>query len=50
LRAVEDALDEVGGDVLINVTTTSSLYGFLPIYNILGFTCTSVNGFAVKLQ
>ena len=47
--AVEEALDETGGDALVNVTTTSSLYGFFPIYNVLGFTCTSVKGFAVRL-
>jgi hypothetical protein len=35
---------------LINVTTSSSLYGFIPVYNILSFTCTTVKGIAVKFQ
>jgi hypothetical protein len=48
--AVEKALDDAGGDALINVTTSSSLYGVFPIYNILGFTCTSVTGFAVTFR
>jgi hypothetical protein len=48
--AVERALAEKGGDALINVTTSSSLYGFIPVYNILSFTCTTVKGIAVKLQ
>ena len=48
--AVERALSERGGDALINVTTTSSLYGFIPIYNIFSFTCNSVEGIAIKFQ
>ena len=48
--AVERALAEQGGDALINVTTSSSLYGFIPVYNILSFTCTTVKGIAVKFQ
>jgi hypothetical protein len=28
--------DDADGDALINVTTSSSLYGVFPIYNILG--------------
>lgn len=47
-KAVEKALDEKGGDALINVTVSTSLYGFVPIYNIYSFTCTTVNGIAVK--
>jgi hypothetical protein len=31
--AVDDALVRSGGDALVNVTTESSLYGFIPIYN-----------------
>jgi hypothetical protein len=45
---VEKALDEKGGDALINVTVSTSLYGFVLIYNIYSFTCTTVNGIAVK--
>jgi hypothetical protein len=48
--AVEEALGSKGGDALINVTVTSSLYGFIPIYNVYSFTCTTVKGIAVKFQ
>ena len=46
-KAVENALAERGGDALINVTVSSSLYGFVPIYNVYSFTCTTVQGVAV---
>jgi hypothetical protein len=49
-KAVENALEERGGDALINVTVSSSLYGFIPIYNIYSFTCTTVQGVAVKFK
>lgn len=49
-KAVEDALGQKGADALINVTVTSSLYGFVPIYNVYSFTCTSVQGVAVKFK
>ena len=49
-KAVEDALSARGGDALINVTVTNSLYGFIPIYNVYTFTCTSVSGIAVKYK
>jgi len=48
--AVDDALAKVGGDALINVTVSNSLYGFIPIYNVLSYTCTDVKGIAIKLQ
>jgi hypothetical protein len=48
--AVERALQQKGGDALINVSVTSSLYGFVPIYNVYSFTCTEVKGVAVKFQ
>lgn len=47
---MEEALGSKGGDALINVTVTSSLYGFIPIYNVYSFTCTTVKGIAVKFQ
>ena len=31
-------------------TVSSSLYGFIPIYNVYSFTCTSVSGIAVKYK
>jgi hypothetical protein len=48
--AVDNALQQKGGDALINVTVTSSLYGFIPIYNVYSFTCTEVKGVAIKFQ
>ena len=48
--AVDKALETTGGDALINVSVESSLYGFVPIYNIYSFTCTTVQGIAVKMQ
>ena len=36
--AVDNALAEKGGDALLNVTVSSSLYGFIPIYNVFSFT------------
>jgi hypothetical protein len=48
--AVDNALKQKGGDALINVTVTSSLYGFIPIYNVYSFTCTEVKGVAVKFE
>jgi hypothetical protein len=48
--AVDKALATNGGDALVNVATSSSLYGFFPIYNVFSFTCTSVKGTALKLD
>lgn len=48
--AVDDALAKVGGDALINVTVSNSLYGFIPLYNLFSYTCTDVKGIAIKLQ
>ncbi|PYX02275.1 MAG: hypothetical protein DMG85_21815 [Acidobacteria bacterium] len=48
--AVNNALAEKGGDALVNVTVSSSLYGFIPIYNVYSYTCTTVKGIAVKFQ
>ena len=48
--AVENALKESDADVLLNVSTSSSLYGFVPLYNLFSFTCTSVQGTAVKID
>ncbi len=48
--AVDGALAKAGGDALINVTVSNSLYGFLPIYNIFTYTCTDVKGIAIKIQ
>lgn len=48
--AVDEALAKVGGDALLNVTVSNSLYGFIPIYNVFTYTCTSVKGVAIKYE
>jgi hypothetical protein len=48
--AVDDALTRTGGDALVNVAVASSLYGFIPIYNVFSYTCTTVKGTAVKFE
>lgn len=48
--AVDKALDAVGGDALLNVTMSNSLYGFIPIYNVFSYTCTDVSGIAIKFD
>ena len=48
--AVDDALVKSGGDALINVTVSNSLYGFIPIYNLFAYTCTDVKGISIKFK
>ena len=48
-KAIDNALSE-GGDALVNISVTSSLYGFLPIYNIFSYTCTEVEGIAIEFE
>jgi hypothetical protein len=49
-HAVQQALSQRGGDALLNVSVETSLYGFVPIYNVYSFTCTTVKGVAVKFE
>ena len=49
-KAIDDALAKSGGDALVNVSVTSSLYGFIPLYNVLSYTCTTVQGIAIKFS
>jgi hypothetical protein len=49
-KAISNALDKSGGDALVNVSVTSNLYSFVPIYNVFCLTCTSVDGIAIKLD
>jgi hypothetical protein len=48
--AVNNALQTSGGDALINLSVTSSLYTFIPIYNVFCYTCTSVEGISIKFE
>ena len=48
--AVDHALEPSGGDAILNASVASSLYGFIPIYNVLSFTCTTVKGIAIKFE
>lgn len=47
-KAVDRALETSGGDALVNIATSNSHYGVLPIYNLISFTCTEVKGSSVK--
>ena len=49
-KAIDDALTKSGGDALVNVSVTSSLYGFIPFYNVFSYTCTTVQGIAIKFS
>ena len=46
--AVDEALTAVDGDALINVVVSSSLFGFIPYYNLYAFTCSAVKGTAIR--
>ncbi len=48
--ALEEALASTGGNALLNATVETSLFGFIPIYNLFSFTCTTVRGVAIKYQ
>ena len=48
--AVNGALAKSEGDALINLSVTSSLYTFIPIYNVFCYTCTAVEGIAIKYE
>jgi len=49
-RAMEEALASTEGDAIINASIETSLYGFIPIYNVFSFTCTTVKGVGIKLD
>ena len=49
-EAMDKALRISGGDAIINASVETSLYGFLPIYNVFAYTCTSVRGIAIKFD
>jgi len=46
--AINDALEGAGGDALLNATVSSSLFGFIPYYNVFAFACSSVSGTAIR--
>jgi len=48
--AVRDALEKSGGDALINATVETGLYGFIPIYQVFSYTCTTISGTAIKFE
>jgi hypothetical protein len=48
--AMDAALEQKGGDALINVSVQTGLYGFVPIYNVFCFTCTKVEGIAIAFD
>jgi len=48
--AMDKALSAKGGDAIINASVETSLYGFVPIWNIFAYTCTKVRGIAIKFD
>jgi hypothetical protein len=48
--AMDKALASSGGNAVINASVTTSLYGFVPIYNVLSYTCTTVRGVAIEIN
>ena len=48
--AVDEALQVSGADALLNATVSSSLYGFIPYYNVFAFTCSAVKGTAIRFE
>lgn len=49
-KAVNNALRDTDGDALINVTVSNSFYGYIPVFNIFAYTCTTVSGVSIKFQ
>jgi len=47
--ALDNALSGGEGNAVLNASVTTSLYGFFPIYNVFSFTCTTVQGVAIKV-
>lgn len=48
--AVNKALSDSEADAVIDASATTSLYGFLPIYQVLSYTCTTVRGTGVRVS
>lgn len=49
-HVLDKALASSGADALLNVSTSNSHYGFVPIYNVFSITCTSLSGTAIKFE
>jgi hypothetical protein len=49
-HVLEKALSSTGADALLNVSTSNSHYGFVPIYNVFSINCTSLRGTAIKFE
>ena len=49
-HVLDKALSISGGDALLNVSTSNSHYGFVPIYNVFSINCTSLKGTAIKFE
>jgi hypothetical protein len=47
---VDEALQASSADALLNATVSSSLYGFIPYYNLFAFTCSAVKGTAIRFE
>jgi hypothetical protein len=49
-HVLEKALASTGADALLNVATSNSHYGFVPVYNVFSITCTTLKGTAIKFE
>ena len=49
-HVLDKALASKGADALLNVSTSNSHFGFVPIYNVFSITCTSLKGTAIKFE
>ena len=47
---LDKALASKGADALLNVSTSNSHYGFVPVYNVFSITCTTLRGTAIKFE
>jgi len=50
LRHALNAHPSLKADGLVHVTTQTSLYGFLPLYDIYTLTCTTVKGIPIRFD
>ncbi len=50
LRHALQAHPSLNADGLVHVTTETSLYGFLPLYDVYTLTCTTVKGIPIRFD
>lgn len=48
--ALQRALAATGGNALLNASIETNLYGFIPVYNVFTFSCTTVRGTSIRYE